>query len=524
MTIKKLTAIFERNKNRVFVIDSINGKEMTYGELEEYSLKLASVLDEYGVKKSDKIAIILPNCLEFVIIYFACMQVGGVAVPINPLLHPQEVEYILSHSDAKILFISSSNRMHFKSAIEKVPNMNILSFLPSNENVDEIATKNVNFRFFEKVERQALYQDVSFRNNLDEDTIVIIYTSGTTKRPKGVVISYKNVINNGFAFIDMMGLSSDLRFFSVLSMAYLGGLYNLMLIPFLCEGSIVFDRTFGPECAIHFWDRVIKYNVNALWMVPTIMFILLSLDRGDIGANYCKKNIKICIVGTAPLPLALKTRFEKKYSVVLYENYGLSETLFISTNAPDIPYKERSVGRLLNGCEAFIVDERGNLCGPNQKGEIVVKTPYLMKSYYRKDEETKQSIKNGRFSTGDVGYIDKDGYLFITDRKKDIIIRGGINISPREIEEVLHEYSGVGEVAVIGIPHEAYGEEIAAAIKLKADYRLKISEKDIRFYCKKHLASFKIPRYIFFLEEFPRSVTGKIQKNKLRLMLNSSKN
>lgn len=490
-SVLRICEIFERNRDRVFVVDASSGREFRYGDIELLSLKLAALLKKRGVRKGDTIAVILPNCIEFVLFYFACMQTGAVAVPVNPKLTGSEIEQILLCSDASIVCakerpeISAFRQMlmiddHFLAALEhEIP-------LPR-----------------------------SFSEINDNDIFAISYTSGTTALPKGVVVIYKNIIEHGALFGKTAGIGPDSRFYSILPAAYMGGWYNLMLIPFLAEGSIVLDSAFNPALALRFWEIVRAYAVNALWFVPTILSVLLSIDRGNGGAEYCRKNLKCALVGTAPLSRELKRRFEKKYGITLHENYGLSETLIATTHSPF--YSANGVGRPLPGCEILIRADDGSQCATGSEGEIVIRTPFLMAGYYKDPEATAKIRREDGIHTGDIGFMDRDGCLFVTGRKKDLIIRGGINISPFEIEEAIASHPAVAEVAAVGIPDPAAGEEIAAVIRRRAA----LSENEVRDYCTTRLAPFKIPKYWEFVEDFPRSVTGKVQKVKLREIISA---
>ena len=513
--IQKLRDIFKRNRDKTFIIDSLNGKEYTYADIESLSLVYATYLENVlGIRKGDKIAISLPNCIEFTILYFACMQAGAIAVPINPKLHEQEIRYILDNSEANVAYTTNAIEKALKEPPGLADNIRIISFTPLHERKD--AEKDA----FNPLEEAARKRDIarrSFDRAADEDTIAVIYTSGTTKRPKGVMIAYKNLIENGLLFSRTVGAGPHSRFYNILPLAYLGGFYNLTMIPLLSEGSSVLEEAFCPKVALQFWERVRSFEVNTLWLVPTIISILLSIDRSDAKDKF-NKDIKLALVGTAPLPEALKKRFEERYGITLYENYALSETFFISTNSPYIP-ENKGVGRILPACTVSMVDESGKTLGTGEMGEIVVKTPYMMKGYYKNDEETRATIRNGSLYTGDVGYIDSSGYLFITDRKKDMIIRGGINISPKEIEDIICTSPLVNEVAVVGIPNEDSGEEVVAVVKAHPG----LTQADIRNICKANLASFKIPERVIFTEDFPRGVTGKIQKNRLREMIAQGK-
>ncbi len=508
--INRIRHIFKRNGNRLFLIDSHTGQEFTYGAIEELSLKFATVLSELNISKGDKIAVIAPNCLEFVILYFACMQIGCIPVPINNKLHFNEIKYILSNSEASILFIASSSA-------DLVPLLSgyvkkIIPFTPYSENEKDGAGD-----LLKKISAAPKYLETSFQKISDTDIIAIVYTSGTTKAPKGVIITYEHIIKNGRRFARILHLNKESRFYNYLSLAYLGGFYNLTLIPFLSEGSIVLDNMFNPKIAVYFWEQIKKYNINTLWLVPSIISIILSLDRANLGIDYCQKgNIRTVLVGTAPLPDSLKKRFEEKYHLVMYENYGLSETFFITTNAPNFS-KNMGTGRLMPGCEVLILDENGKNCSAGELGEIVVKSEYATSGYYKNDEETARSIKNRLFYTGDIGYFDGDNYLFIAGRKKDLIIRGGINISPQEIEDAISTFQGVKDSAVIGANDDLKGERIIAFVIIEDNIGNSGDIKDgLKKHCCANLANFKVPEEFIFVKEFPRSVTGKVQKNKIK--------
>jgi acyl-CoA synthetase (AMP-forming)/AMP-acid ligase II len=276
---------------------------------------------------------------------------------------------------------------------------------------------------------------------------------------------------------------------------------------------VALDAGFTADTALRFWDTVEKYNVTALWPVPSMLSIILAVDRGTAGERYAREHIKYVLTGTAPLTAALKSAFEKRYGVVLYEDYALSETFFITANAPPLPYNKGS-GRVIPGVSIAIVDDDERPCPPGTPGEIVVRSGYMTSGYFNNPEETAHAFRGGAFYSGDVGYIDADQYLFVTGRKKDIIIRGGINISPQEIEEVIAAVDGVREVAVVGVPHALTGEEIVAVVAGEH-----IDSRGIRETCARHLAPFKVPERVLSVPELPKTATGKIQKNKIRALV-----
>ncbi len=498
--IDKIRDIFRRNREQVFIIDAKSGATCTYSQLEELSLKCASLLREKGISKGDRIAAVLGNCIELELLYFACMHLGAIIVPVNPRLKSEEIDYIVSNSGAKLIFIMEGMMYELEKSYAR--------FFP------------VDSDFLELIKKQNSQGASAFQAS-DEEVFMIIYTSGTTKFPKGVTVTYKNIIKNGSTFVKFLGMPKGLRFYNVLALAYLGGIYNLTFIPFLAEGSIVLEEPFSAKLALNFWKNIIKFNVSALWFTPSIISTLLALDRSGEGVAY-SKNIKLALVGTAPLSIVLKKKFEEKYAITLYENYGLSETFFITSNSPLLK-SNRGVGKTLPGCEVHIVDENAGRLGVGKTGEVVAKTEYATAGYYKNDEETTNTIRNGMVYTGDIGYINSQGYLSITGRKKDMIKRGGIAISPKEIEECILSGGLADEVAVVGIPEELAGERIVAFVIQNKDQAAKKDkaarnpdEAQIIAHCKLHLADFKVPEKVVFVNDFPRSVTGKVQKNKLK--------
>ena len=499
--ITTIKAIFDTNRARDFITVAMTGKKYTYEDVLFYSLKLARFFEEKGIKKGEKVAIFLPNCVEYIFTYFACMHIGAVAVPINHKLHLEEVKHILVQIEPFIL-ITSKEYEH--SLQQLMPQEKILAF-----NLQEDVQT-----FFSLISLYEINESEAFSAITNEDLFAIVFTSGTTAKPKGVMIWYGGLLGNAASFVQALNLTPDLKFYNMLDLAYLGGIYNLTVIPFMAKASIVLAKAFNPQTAIFFWEEVIKYSINALWLVPSIASILLLVDRDDKGCVYAKNKIKIALIGTAPLSLSLRKKFEERYGITLYENYGLSETFFITTNSPQYGVP-KGVGKVIERCSVIILDERGVRCPPREVGEIVVGSPYKMQGYYKQ-----QGALGDMFVTGDVGYVDEDGFLYITDRKKDIIIRGGINISPREIEEVIANYPGVDEVVVVGIEHDYVGEDIIAVVKSKNN----LQEKDLKAHCTRFLANFKIPSRFVIKEEFPRAVTGKVQKNQLKLMLRSQGN
>lgn len=507
-----LINIPKKNSERVFIIDDICDETLTFGQLNKVACVVGNSLKELGLKKGDRIAILMENSLSLVKIYFGCLYSGLVVVPINPILTKNEIGYIIEHSNAKVIIVSSDTKKLINANLLARKKKLVLSIFnetnPIYQNNDIVWNLNeLKFNPYFKP-----FQGVS-----SNDDIAIVYTSGTTSKPKAVVHRIRDVVDNARVFGKIMGINSHNRFYNILALTYLGGYYNLLLLPYVLESSVVLAHVFDPKMAVNFWDPVIKHRVNILWLVPSIMSILLEVDRGNKGGDYCKKNISLLLVGTAPLSTKLKKDFENRYGVQAYENYGLSETLFVSTNSPKHLLYNRGVGKVLPDVSIRIIDKNGKLLSAGNEGEILVKSPYLMKGYHDYDKQDLESkIKTKWFETGDLGILSKNKILEITGRKKDLIIRGGINISPKSIEDVLLKHRSILECAVIGIPHKIQGEEIIAVVRVNFPSNFRKIKKELFSLCKENLAQIKQPAKIIQLSEFPHATYGKIQKNKIR--------
>ena len=340
---------------------------------------------------------------------------------------------------------------------------------------------------------------IPFDDVVEDDDLCIVYSAGTTGEPKAVVHSIKDLVMNAQEFGKLFAIDNKNTFYNMLSLTYLGGFYNLLILPYVLSSCVVLTQAFDPKLSLNFWEVIIRNNVNTLWLVPSIMSILLEIDRSVDGKNYCKENIKLALAGTAPLPIQLKKDFEKEYGIKIFENYGLSETLFISSETQQYN-KYGSVGKLLSGVEVKIVDKDGVLLPTDQEGEILAKTPYLMREYHGNTEEFQQKFSTQTwFETGDLGKMDRDGFLYITGRKKDLIIRGGINISPAAIENVIHSHENVLECAVVGIPHKIQGEEIIAVVRVDKNRNFSTIKDELVEICKNELSAIELPSRIIML-------------------------
>jgi len=513
-----LRGVFARNRERTLLVDVRSREVWTYGRFLDDSLATAAFLREEGVRPGDPVAFSMENSAELALLYFACLHLNATILPINPAFHANDCAKILRSSGARLLVLSPGVYAGVKDALAGFAGPKVLCLRPGVEPEKKKTQHLVNFDF-----AQALASHVPlgrpFGEASDEDALLSMPTSGSTSTPKVIDICYRGLVGNALAFTRRLGLGAENRFYNVLPMTYLGGFYNLMLIPILAEGSFALDGVFGVPNMYGFWENVKTHRVNTLWFTATMLSMLLSLEE-DEDLSFLKRQMRIGLCGMAPLSVSVKKRFEERFGFFLYENYGLSETTFLTTHAPGRDYKEGSVGRPLDRVDVEIVDGDLRPLPAGKDGQIVVRTPYMMRGYRQcGDADRATLLGDGRFLTGDLGHLDEDGELFITGRLKDLIIRGGVNISPRAIEDAFYRIDAVEEVAVVGVPHAVYGEEVAAVIKLKSGYRDKFTVDDARQYCDKTMANFQRPKLIYFIDELPKGATNKIHKTVLRHMI-----
>ncbi|MDQ7822763.1 MAG: class I adenylate-forming enzyme family protein [Candidatus Eremiobacteraeota bacterium] len=511
--IEWLLQIPQKNARRDFLIDTISQRMITFEEYHRAALAIAQDLKKRGLGRGDRVALLLNNSSALATIYLGCLYAGLVTVPINPIFNTKEIEFMVSYSKAKILVVSPETFQQVNKSKIIADGIKILALL-DRKNLKELSI-GIEVWDTEKLE---LEPDISpFEGVSSEDIMTIVFTSGTTAHPSAVVHKIADMIDNARLFNSAMKIGPDNRFYGILSMTYLGGYYNLLMLPYVGTSSVVLSHAFDARLALDFWGPAQRNHVNTLWLVPTILSILLRTDRGQEGERFCRENVRLSLVGTAPLPLKLRHDFEKKYGVTLYENYGLTETFFITTNIPYTPIIDGSAGKVLPGIELQIRDPQGNSLTQDLEGEIYVKTPYIMKEISNPDKDAPLGFsKIDWFATGDIGRLEDSACLYITGRLKDMIIRGGINISPSSIERILTSHPGVMECAVIGVPHDIYGEGIAAIIKIKPGIKFEDMKTELIKMCKEHLGATKQPSYILEIEEFPYNAAGKIQKSKLK--------
>ena len=508
MTIREtITNVIEHRAEHVFLVDVNTGREITYAEFHRQACALAAELGKRGLGKCDRVGVILPNCCELAVLYFACIYLGAVIVPVNPALSKGEIQFIVG--SCKPAFIVASP-LNAESVREFHPNVLALQI---GQDPHRDASGGNAIRIDELQEAKNF---VPLESADADDLVVIMYTSGTSAKPKGLAHKIGRMFRNASSFAGAQRIDEGSRFYLTLSMAYMGGFYNLLILPFLCGASVVVDHVFDARSSLHFWEKAKKNKVNTLWMAPTVLSILLRMDRGRTGEEFCRSCVRHTFVGFAPLPLKVKNEFESRYGARLIENYGLSETLFVTARSADALGSSGYVGEPLPGVALRIVNDQGEQVASGVDGEVQILTPDLMAGYLDSEGQLSETNSSAWFATGDVGHLNEGSSLLITGRKKDIIIRGGVNISPAAIEDVLMHVHGVAEVAVVSIPHELYGEDIVAVLKMDAGAEPEATLEMAAAFAKRNLAQHQQPARYMAIDELPRTTSGKVQKARIR--------
>jgi long-chain acyl-CoA synthetase len=508
MTIRAMiTDVVARRESKVFLIDAVTSRQITYGEFHRQACAMAAELRRRGVRKGDRVGVMVPNCCELAVLYFACIYLGAVIVPINPALSKSDVQFILASCKPVLLVATAACADAVKGF-----HGNVLQLVTAQE-----ATKDSNGSGQIRIDGLGEAREFVPLETADaEDLVVIMYTSGTSAKPKGLAHKLGRMFRNATAFASAQGIDEDSRFYLTLSMAYMGGFYNLLVLPFLCGASVVVDHVFDARSSLHFWDKAKNNRVNALWLAPTVLSILLRMDRGRTGEEFCRSSVRHAFVGFAPLPLKVRDEFEAGYGVRLVENYGLSETLFVTARSQGSLGGHGYVGEVLPGVAVRIAGDEEELVAPGMDGEVQILTPDLMAGYLDADGVLLEMDASVWFPTGDLGRLGDRGSLFITGRKKDLIIRGGVNISPAAIEEALMHVDGIADVAVVSIPHELYGEDIVAVLKLEPGVELESMLDLAVAHAKSNLAQHQQPARYIAIDDLPRTANGKVQKARIR--------
>jgi len=487
--------------DKAFLFSETDGRGFTYAEFDKAVSRTAALLAAHEVSKSDVVSLLLPNSAEYIIAYFACWKLGAIAGPVNSLLKEHEIEFVMNNSEAKAILVHSE----FQPRIE-----NIRAALPHLKSVIEFDDEAVATREIGHEEQKQGGQDARAPSINKEDDAIIIYTSGTTGKPKGCLLTHGNVIANARQISNWLGFTEDDRLFTVMPLFHMNAVSVTTLSALYAGGSTVISPKFS---ASQFWKIISDYQVTSFGSVATMLSILLTTYPDGVPEGLKTDQLRFAMCGSAPVPAEVMKKFEETFNCPVVEGYGLSESTCRSTfNPPDERRRPGSCG-LPIGNEMKVLDDDDNEVPDGELGEIVLRGENILKGYFKSPEATRTAFRNGWFHTGDVGYRDKDGFFYIVDRKSDMIIRGGENIYPREIDEVLYQHPAVAAAATIGVPDELYGEEVAAFIVLKDG--LKVSEEELISYCTERVADYKCPKSIRIVAEIPKGPTGKLLKREL---------
>jgi len=485
----KLKEVAEKNKKRTVLI--YKNKKIRYRELLKSIDSLSYILKTKGINNGDRVAILLRNSPEFVISVFACFKIGAIAVPINIFLTPTEIIYILNDSRSKILISSSEFKDKFQQIKEETNNI---------KEIIDICEKNLDLD-------SKINKDVS-----TNEIASILYTSGTTGHPKGAMLTHRNFISNAESCLKIIKLTKKDRAISFLPLFHSFSFTTTLLIP-LFTGASTFLMPHiikGPK----FLKLIFFKKITLFIGIPAVYKMLIKVPK--LLGKIAFIRIKYFVSGADTLGEKLHIEFEKKFKKTFIEGYGLTEAAPVVTLNPPEKSMPGTIGLPIPGVELKIVDGEGKEVKNGEIGEIIVKGENVMKGYFGMEEATKKTIKDGWLYTGDLAKIEKNGYIKIVDRKKDMFVAKGLNVYPREIENVIKDIPEIEEVAVIGEKIKSTETEIPIAfVKTKKE----VSKQEIISYCRRRLANYKIPRKIIFIEEFPKTSTGKISKKDLRTFL-----
>jgi len=504
-----IRGLLERRVNaapdKLFLFSEADGRQFTYAQFDAAVNRSATMLASHGIEKGDVVSLLMPNSAEYIIAYFACWKLGALAGPMNSLLKEHETAFVMNNSEAKAILVHSEFQARIESIRKELPHLkSVVTFDDEAEATREFTDKDQ-----EKSGQDARAPGRDPSVSKDDDAI-IIYTSGTTGKPKGCLLTHGNVIANARQISQWLGFSENDRLLTIMPLFHMNAVSVTTTSALYAGGSTVISPKFS---ATRFWNIVSDYQVTSFGSVATMLSILLKTYPDGVPEGFQTDQLRFAMCGSAPVPAEVMRKFEETFNCPVIEGYGLSESTCRSTfNPPDERRRPGSCG-LPIGNEMKVVDDNDREVPDDELGEIVLRGENILKGYFKNPEATATAFRSGWFHTGDIGYRDADGFFYIVDRKSDMIIRGGENIYPREVDEVLYEHPAVAAAATIGVPDPLYGEEVAAFIVLKNGEST--TEEELLAFCSERLADYKCPKSIRFVTDIPKGPTGKLLKREL---------
>jgi long-chain acyl-CoA synthetase len=472
----------------------LGDRTLTYGELDDRAARLAALLEERGIEAGDRVGVMLPNVPEFPIAYYGAMRAGAIVVPMNVLLKRREIAFYLQDSGAKLLLawhgFAEEAREGAATAGAELIEVEPEAFAAMLDGLAPSAAT---------VDTDA------------EDTAVILYTSGTTGKPKGAELSHRNLDQNSEIISrTTLLISTGDVVLGALPLFHTFGQTVAMNASMRVGACLTLVPKFDPGEALATIERD---GVTHFYGVPTMYGAMLHHPERE---RFDTSTLRLCKTGGASMPVEVLHGFEDAFETELIEGYGLSETSPVASSGhPDQVRKPGSIGTPIEQVEMRIVDENDAEVPRGEVGEIVIRGHNIMKGYWGRPDATAEAIRDGWFHSGDLGREDEDGFFFVVDRKKDMIIRGGYNVYPREVEELLYEHPAIREAAVLGVPHPEWGEEVGAAVVLEPGEE--VAPEEISAWVRERIAAYKYPRVVWFMEELPKGPTGKIVKREIEL-------
>jgi long-chain acyl-CoA synthetase len=487
------------DRNRLFFPDTeaivYGGKVWTYRRFWEDASRFGNALRSLGVNRGDKVCLFLTNCPEFILAYYACQKIGAVCVSISSMSKADEVTYMVNDSEGVVLVTE-------EGLFSQVP---ARDRIPAVRTVVSVDGGSGDRRWAELLASGS--PDLPTVYTERDEGAAIIYTSGTTGKPKGVVLTHGNVVSNTNAtkyMCDMRPEDRAICFLPIYHSFAQNFIFN-SVVQAAC--TLVLHKKFELDAIL---ESLRRDRITRWYAVPAIYIMVLNDPRADEAM----KTVRYSFSAASSMPGEVARRWKERFGLTVVEGYGLTETTPFSTYNHEFRHKEGSVGTAVMNVEIRIADPEGNEVPRKDLGEIWIKGPNVMKEYYRKPEATAEAVVNGWLRSGDIGYMDEEGYVFIVDRLKDMIDSAGLKVWPREVEEVLYAHPNVRECAVIGVPHPVFGESVKALVALRQPG--KTTAEELIAHCKARLADYKAPRIVEFLDELPKNPTGKILKRELR--------